>query len=214
MHAHANHQVKPGTDLNIRREPNARSPILGKFHGGDRLVVEGFSPDRHWVATHCGATSGWCNNDFIQAYQDPGEFPWLSIAWAELGVSEVVGKEANPRIVEYLRSTKVDPALAAKDETSWCSAFVNWCVEQAGYDGTKSAWARDWLRWGKELDVPIPGCVVVFSRNVTEGHVGFFVGWKGGALQLLGGNQGGPVHQVCLSSRTLDNLLGYRGLVI
>lgn len=51
------------------------------------------------------------------------------------GVAEVPGPADNPRIVLY-HSTTVGGA--APDEVSWCSSFVNFCVEQAGMKGTNN----------------------------------------------------------------------------
>ena len=76
--------------------------------------------------------------------------PWLEIAEREQGVAEVPGAGDNPRVVDYLMSTTLGSLENQNDETPWCSAFVNWCMEQAGIKGTNSAWARSWLDWGKE----------------------------------------------------------------
>ncbi len=85
--------------------------------------------------------------------------PWMEIARAEEGVKEIVGDEDNPRVLQYLRSTSLGKWAASRDETPWCSAFVNWCITQAGLEGTNSAMARSWLGWGVDLAMPRPGCV-------------------------------------------------------
>ncbi len=132
-------------------------------------------------------------------------------------MKELPGDADNPRIVEYLRSTNLDAPSSSQDETSWCSAFVNWCVERAGYEGTDSAWARSWLNWGKDAgsDPPI-GAIVVLQRppDPTSGHVGFLVEKPNLALPveqrvigLLGGNQSDSVK---VSSYPATRLLGYR----
>ena len=82
--------------------------------------------------------------------------------------------------------------MAQTDETHWCSAFVNWCVEQAGFEGTDSALARSWSTWGKGIAEPRRGCIVVFSRpeaGPMAGHDGFFMGGNGSSISVLGGNQ-------------------------
>lgn len=66
------------------------------------------------------------------------EFPWMSIAVSEIGQKEVPGTGNNPRVIEYLESTDLDAVSASKDSTFWCSAFVNWCVEKAGYAGSNA----------------------------------------------------------------------------
>jgi hypothetical protein len=51
--------------------------------------------------------------------------PWVAIARGEFGQRDYPGPRHNPRVVEYLNSTSLQ---ANFDETSWCSAFVNWCM--------------------------------------------------------------------------------------
>ena len=94
----------------------------------------------------------------------------------------------------------------------WCSAFVNWCVEQAGFPGTDSAWARSWLKWGQEADwqALVPGSIVVLQRGANSGHVGFFVDADDERIQLLGGNQGDQVSEAWFS---LNRVLGIRAPV-
>lgn len=134
------------------------------------------------------------------------EFPWMSIASSEVGQREVPAEGNNPRVVEYLRSTDLDAKLASKDETFWCSAFVNWCVEKSGFAGSNSAWARSWLSWGKPLSRPRRGCIAVFSRG-KGGHVAFYVGTQREKYRVLGGNQGDAV---CVAGYEKERLLGFR----
>lgn len=134
--------------------------------------------------------------------------PWYGIAMREMetGVDEIPGPQHNPRILEYHQSTTL---RATDDETPWCSSFVNWCMEQAGHPGTRSALARSWLAWGRPLEEPRKGCVVVLQRgqHPTQGHVGFLHGRERDRLLVLGGNQG---DQVNIRSYPADRLLGYR----
>lgn len=137
---------------------------------------------------------------------DDGEASWYNIAEAELGTKEIPGSQHNPRIVEYHATTSL---AATNDETPWCSSFVNWCVQQAGIEGTNSAAARSWIRWGKKLSTPRKGCIVVYSssRGPTSGHVGFFEGFRGNQILTLGGNQSNTVN---FASYPSSRLLGYR----
>lgn len=134
------------------------------------------------------------------------EFPWMPIAIGELGELEIAGDEDNPRIVEYLQTTTLPGVLAMQDETAWCSAFVNWCVQESGLEGTKSAAARSWMTWGKPVAAPRQGCITVFSRD-GGGHVAFFIQEVGGLLYVLGGNQG---NRVCIAGYPRSRLLGFR----
>lgn len=110
--------------------------------------------------------------------------PWMDIALKEIGVSE----SGNPkRVIEYHQAT----SLKAKDtQTAWCSSFANWVVKQAGVKGTNSAWARDWLSWGKKCDLKY-GCVVILERNAPGGdsHVGFYSGIETPThIEIISGN--------------------------
>ena len=115
--------------------------------------------------------------------------PWLKIALAELGTTEIPGPQDNPRIVEYHSATTLK---ATDDETPWCAAFVNWCLEKAGYKGTGSAAAVTFKEWAAKAHNLSPGAVVVFKRPGGH-HVGFLYACEGDDLFILGGNQGNRV---------------------
>lgn len=130
-------------------------------------------------------------------------YPWMNVAEAEKGVSEVAGSKHNPRIVEYHQSTTLK---AHDDETAWCASFVCWVLERAGYKSTKSAWARDYLKYGLESS-PQYGCIVIFTRGTDSGHVGFYVKSDAEYIYVLGGNQN---NQVNVSKYPKSRVLGYR----
>ena len=139
----------------------------------------------------------------------PGDPPWLRIAFQELEahVREKVGSADNPRIRQYLQSTNLGKPDNQNDETPWCGAFANHCVEKSGHEGTNSARARDWLGWGQKTSEPVRGCLVVFSRGAAQGHVGFFIEKTGATIRVLGGNQSDAV---TISGYPESRLLGYR----
>ena len=136
---------------------------------------------------------------------------WMAAARKEMGTKEFPGDADNPDVVKYLESVDTLSISAQRnDETPWCSAFVNWCMEETGIKGTENAAARSWLAWGRELTVPEIGCVVVLWRGSPsgwQGHVGFFVKETLTTVSLLGGNQG---DQVNISKYSKDRVLGYR----
>ena len=78
-----------------------------------------------------------------------------------------------------------------------------------GIDGTKSAWARSWLDWGREpTDAEFgEGVIVVLERGANSGHVGFLEDWDDNRVRLLGGNQGNAVGSAWFP---LSRVLGYR----
>lgn len=118
---------------------------------------------------------------------------WMNIATAELNhrVAEVPGTASNQRIEAYHATTGGGPA---DDGVPWCSSFVNFCITQAGGRGTNSKAARSWMTWGRDAGNFTQGCIVVLQRGAAPmGHVGFFVGFDGDRILLLGGNQGDAV---------------------
>lgn len=117
---------------------------------------------------------------------------FLQIAFGEMNVKEVKGKNHNPRILQYHNATSLK---ASTDEVPWCSAFANWVIKKSGLEGTNSALARSWEKWGKELKKPIPGCLVVLSRgsNPVFGHITFYLYETSKYVYCIGGNQGDAV---------------------
>jgi uncharacterized protein (TIGR02594 family) len=90
---------------------------------------------------------------------------------------------------------------------AWCSSFANWVFKQVGIDGTHSAAALSWLKWGRAIAKPQYGCIVVFDHGDGHGHVTFFVREEGGYLVCRGGNQNNAVQE---SKYSIGELAGYR----
>lgn len=118
-------------------------------------------------------------------------YPWMKVAKQYVGVAEVPGAGTSSVIAGWLRRLK---AWWTDDETPWCGVYVGECLSSTGYDIPKYYMrALAWAEWGRALDVPRAGCVVVFSRT-GGGHVGFVVGTTpDGMLMVLGGNQANKV---------------------
>jgi uncharacterized protein (TIGR02594 family) len=139
---------------------------------------------------------------------DFSPYPWMRFALEEYGVQEIAGQHDNRRIIEFLATCSPG---STHDETAWCSAFVNWCMLQAGIQGTGRGTARSWLTWGDQcLATPHYGAVTILWRGQPrgwQGHVGFYVGSNQGRITLLGGNQGDAVSLVDYRA---NRLLGYR----
>ena len=132
---------------------------------------------------------------------------WMLVAASEQGVRTAPPWQSNPRITAYHAGTNI---AGYDDKAAWCSSFVNWTLAQVGISGTGSALARSWLDWGQPLDAPVPGCIVVLTRdNPTgwTGHVGFYLRTEGDQVVLLGGNQ---LDCVCENSYPRASVLGYR----
>lgn len=135
---------------------------------------------------------------------------WLKLAQDEMGVEEIDGSEANPRIMEYFATC--GGTWAKDDATPWCGAFTGYAMATAGQSLPKEPLrARSWLAWGTAIDKPVLGCVVILKRgnNPTQGHVGFFMQATkdGTGVLVLGGNQG---NRVSIQRFKTDDVLGYR----
>jgi len=199
--------------LNIREGPSTNNAAIDWLRRGEVVTLISVSGDGLWFKiTSPSGQQGWVRNKYLVAVPDkdltrPGDPPWMPLASSEVGVKEYPGNGENPRIVEYLRSTNLSAPDSARDETPWCSAFANWCVEKSGYEGTDSAWARSWLNWGSAIAKPRHGCIAVLQRNVNNGHVGFYLGATANGIRLLGGNQS---NEVKVSTYKKSDVLGYR----
>jgi len=186
-------------NLNVRKTPSLEGEVRGVLAKGDVVQWLGSSDDDYWRKIKKGRLTGWASHKYlvpqVRNAPPPGNRPWLAIAYGELGEKEIAGSDANPRIIEYLHSTNLGAPYDNSDETRWCSAFVNWCVEKAGHAGTDSAAALSWASWGTNATAPVPGDIVVFNWGGGSGHVGFFVSATSTIVKVLGGNQG---NEVCI----------------
>jgi uncharacterized protein (TIGR02594 family) len=137
----------------------------------------------------------------------------IQTALTQIGVKEIVGKRDNPEVLKYFDILGFDGSKL-KDETSWCSAFVNWVAITAGYEFSNKLTARSWTKVGIQTEKPEIGDIVVFWRkspNSWKGHVGFFIKEVNGWIYVLGGNQS---NQVKISAYPKKRLLEYRKLSI
>ncbi len=130
---------------------------------------------------------------------------WLAEAKKHIGTKEIHGVNHNPLILSMWKTIKRGGIKT--DEVPWCAAFVGFCLENVGIVSSRFESAKSYLDWGVAQSTPCVGSIVVFTRD-GGGHVGFVVGkTAGGALLVLGGNQGNEVN---VRSFPLDRVSGYR----
>jgi uncharacterized protein (TIGR02594 family) len=144
--------------------------------------------------------------------------PWLERALMEIGVTEWPGAAHNPRVLEYHSTTTLGDWGRSRDETPWCSSYVNWCVLPYA-EPTDNALARSWLKWGVEVE-PELGCVCVIKRRRkgrdrrtgSRGgyHVGFYMNHTRSGIVMLSGNAQNRVGIDPYFSRSYE-VLAYRG---
>ncbi|NWG33656.1 MAG: TIGR02594 family protein [Chloroflexi bacterium] len=188
-------------NLPMRESPDETSRAVRPLKFNRVVIVDEVSADGKWKhCTNSWGEMGWCPIERLAplgevAIQKSAEdFPWLPIAFAEFGVREIPGAQHNPRIQEYLNSTELArkyPTLP--DETDWCAAFVNWCIEQAGLPSTDSALVNPWRSWGKPAREPQRGAVTTFIWDDGWAHVAFCLGEIKNYVVCLGGNQSDAV---------------------
>ena len=181
-----------------------------RFQGQHQLKPDGVAGPKTWQALEGQQKKhkAQAKHDRPPVVEKPlpadGGAPWMKIADQERvsGVHEIAGPQANARIVEYLRSTTLDSAMAGSDETPWCAAFVNWVLKQAGIATLNSASAAAWANWGIGLTQPRYGAVTVIhsapkksisGMTHSGNHVGFLVSETATHYELLGGNQSDSV---------------------
>jgi uncharacterized protein (TIGR02594 family) len=113
---------------------------------------------------------------------------------------------ANPLIVGFFSMTNTLPSEG--DQTSWCAAFVNFCLAVSGKKFTGSALSGSFRTYGNQTTDPKPGDIVVFKNAGARGeqgfgHVGFFVSRSDQSVEVLGGNQRGSTGSTGAVTRTI-----------
>lgn len=131
--------------------------------------------------------------------------PWLTVALAEVGVTETPGTGTTARIAKYHTAAGY---ADSDDEVPWCSSFACWVMERLSIPSTNSRLARSWLKWGVECDAR-PGAVVVFERGTEpwQGHVAFVLAASGGVVHTVDGN---VRDTVSINRHHVGRVLGYR----
>ncbi|MDB6118950.1 MAG: peptidoglycan-binding lysin domain protein [Verrucomicrobiaceae bacterium] len=155
---------------------------------GDKVAVPGFD-------------DGLTQHDCEEALEPPRSSPaWMALANSEIGVHESSSGN-NARILQYLASV----GLSGPDETSWCAAFVNWCLRNSGSPSANTGHAASWARWGRSVS-PVYGAITVLKPLAAgaSGHVGFLHAIVGDQIWLLSGNSD---NQVRLSPYKGDKLI-------
>ncbi len=132
----------------------------------------------------------------------------LKIALSQYGIKEIPGTKDNPEILKYFEELGFD-GKKLHDETSWCSAFINWCAKKSGLTYSGKLTARSWLKVGCKVNNPRLGDIVVFWREKPEswkGHVGIYIREDENYIYVLGGNQNNKVN---ITAYPKSRLLNY-----
>lgn len=133
----------------------------------------------------------------------------LEIALSQIHIQEFKGEKDNPEVLKYFNDLGFNGSKL-KDETSWCAAFINWCLKQACLEHQNKLTARSFLEIGKEVQDPQAGDIVVFwreSKKSWKGHVAIYCREDKNFIYCLGGNQNNEVN---ISRYYKNRVLGYR----
>ena len=134
--------------------------------------------------------------------------PWMKVAWEEYEKYKGKHNKQSPlkeRICDYFNNSNYK---AGTNETSWCAAFVTWCLNKSSpsYEepkGDGDVKARAFTPKGKYKEYywekakvtnnnkPAYGAIAMIRWDTTgTEHVAFVIGkTKTGRIALLGGNQ-------------------------
>jgi uncharacterized protein (TIGR02594 family) len=109
-----------------------------------------------------------------------------------IGISEFLGKENNPVIMQWAKDLKLYSIYVA-DSVPWCGLFMAHVCKVSDLEIPKMPLrAKEWLNFGTKQEHAMLGDVLVFSRE-GGGHVGIYVGEDTECYHILGGNQGDKV---------------------
>lgn len=135
---------------------------------------------------------------------------WLRLALALRGTDEIRGPRNSGTIMGWAEKLGI---RYPDDETPWCGLFVAHVVSTVFPDAplpSNVLGAQKWLKFGRKLDGPALGAVVVFWRGSPrswKGHVGFYYGETRSHILCVGGNQSNTVNITRIAK---NRLKGYR----
>jgi uncharacterized protein (TIGR02594 family) len=126
----------------------------------------------------------------------PAEPVWLREARRFMGLMEIAGARSNPTIMGWAKAAGGWIAsYFNNDDIPWCGLFMAHIMGATLPNErlpSNPLAAKSWAKFGRPLNVPSLGCVLVFSRS-GGGHVGLYVGETMTAYRVLGGNQSNSV---------------------
>jgi hypothetical protein len=118
----------------------------------------------------------------------------IRAAAAEVGVREDGGRNRGPRVDEYLRAARLDPAAGSYP---WCAAFVVWCAQKAAAElgvacplprvaSVHGLWEKSRLSFRRAL--PEPGAIFLRDAGGGKGHAGIVVAVGDSIVGTVEGN--------------------------
>lgn len=132
---------------------------------------------------------------------------WLDEANRLRGVHETPGSKSNPVLLDWADDLDLH---YPSDDIPWCGLFVAHTMRVALPDEPlpgNPLGARAYERFGIGCEPQLGALAVFWRKSKTSGlgHVGYLVGQRPDAYQVLGGNQGDAVSTAWVSkSRLVD----------
>lgn len=106
--------------------------------------------------------------------------------------TETPGSASNPVIMGWAKEVGLTNAYSS-DSVPWCGLFMAVVARRADKVVPKDPlWALNWLNFGRPVDVPMLGDVIVLKRD-GGGHVTLYVAEDDDYYYGLGGNQSDKV---------------------
>jgi uncharacterized protein (TIGR02594 family) len=142
---------------------------------------------------------------------DATEPLWLQLARSDLGLKEVAGAAANPRIVQMYAA--VGHGECTSDEIAWCAASTGFWLKSAGLPippPNVNLLARSYLTHGVPCE-PKPGAIAIWPRGKSswQGHVNIVEKvTPDGKVVCIGGNQSNAVTRT--KPQDASKALGFR----
>lgn len=185
---------KPG-EVDGAMGPRTRAAVRA-FQAKYGLTVDGIPGPRTWAKIR-----------ELRPAETPADAgstpPWVEEMARRKGLHE---NKNHTKLLAWLGSagSAVDPA-----ETPWCGDAVETAILRALPDAAvpvNPMASINWLKFGKKLEQPAYGAIMVFWRNDPngwEGHVGFYVGEDANHYHVLGGNQSNAITITRIEKRRL-----------
>jgi uncharacterized protein (TIGR02594 family) len=117
----------------------------------------------------------------------------------------------NPLISEFIKPA--GGSSGENDVIPWCAAFVNFCIQRNGGNGSDSVSSQSFMAPSfSRVDHPEEGDLAVFTcytmtsgADMGLGHVAFFRRfYRDGQIVVVGGNQSGGQHASIISEKVLQ----------
>lgn len=122
--------------------------------------------------------------------------PWLERAQGLVGTKEIPGPENNSSILAMYAD--IGHSEIVDESVAWCAAFAGSCLVNSGMtvpDKAHNLMARSYLAYGRKLEAPKPGAIVVKARGKPPfGHVGIVESVADdGTMTVIAGNSSDQV---------------------